>query len=277
MLRQLSRLATLAPLAHSLPSTSLCLRSYSSADTSTSQKEEEYEWPKLVVFGGRGFVGSAICQEAVKSGLQVVSISPSGTPPLEKDPWVQQVIWARGSALEPRTYQHHLEGSIGAISCVGAFGSQAHMLRINGEANRTIIETAAATGVPRFVYISAHIPNIPIADQLIKGYIQGKKAAEEALFAAYPKDGVALRPSFIYGNRHVTSSLTIPLQLVGAPWKALLGYLPPQAKDLASLPFVGAAVIPPVSVEAVAKVAVQAATDPSVPGGIIDVWDIAKH
>jgi glutamate dehydrogenase/leucine dehydrogenase len=34
--------------------------------------------PKLVVFGGRGFVGSAVCKEALSTGLHVVAISPSG-------------------------------------------------------------------------------------------------------------------------------------------------------------------------------------------------------
>lgn len=34
--------------------------------------------PKLLVFGGRGFVGSAVCKEALKTGLHVVSITPSG-------------------------------------------------------------------------------------------------------------------------------------------------------------------------------------------------------
>jgi hypothetical protein len=34
--------------------------------------------PKLVVFGGRGFVGSAVCKQALQTGLHVVSITPSG-------------------------------------------------------------------------------------------------------------------------------------------------------------------------------------------------------
>jgi hypothetical protein len=34
--------------------------------------------PTLIVFGGRGFVGSAVCEEALNTGLEVVSISPSG-------------------------------------------------------------------------------------------------------------------------------------------------------------------------------------------------------
>lgn len=34
--------------------------------------------PKLVVFGGRGFVGSHILQEALNTGLHVISVSRSG-------------------------------------------------------------------------------------------------------------------------------------------------------------------------------------------------------
>lgn len=55
----------------------------------------------------------------------------------------------------------------------------------------------------------------------------------------------------------------------------MLKKLPPaQAKQLAALPIVGAGFVPPVSVHQVAKVAVAAATDPSVPGGVIDDWQI---
>jgi len=32
----------------------------------------------VVVFGGRGFVGSAVCEEALKMGLEVISLTPSG-------------------------------------------------------------------------------------------------------------------------------------------------------------------------------------------------------
>ncbi len=32
--------------------------------------------------------------------------------------------------LEPQTYQHHLSGSIAAISCVGGFGNKEEMLKV---------------------------------------------------------------------------------------------------------------------------------------------------
>ena len=48
------------------------------------------------------------------------------------------------------------------------------------------------------------------------------------------------------------------------------------AKSLAGIPLMGAGFVPPVSVKAVAKAAVAAATDPSVPAGIMDVWTIKR-
>lgn len=51
---------------------------------------------------------------------------------------------------------------------------------------------------------------------MLPGYFQGKKRAEDALAAAFPKSGVALRPGFIQGTRYV-AGIGIPLQLVGAP------------------------------------------------------------
>ena len=61
----------------------------------------------------------------------------------------------------------------------------------------------------------------------------------------------------------------------GSPLAKGLGFLP--AKTLSSVPVAGAAFVPPISVQAVAKAAVAAATDPSVPGGILDVWQLQAY
>ncbi len=50
--------------------------------------------PKILVFGGNGFVGSRVCEEAVKTGLSVVSVNRSGPPKLSAD-WVSKVEWVR--------------------------------------------------------------------------------------------------------------------------------------------------------------------------------------
>lgn len=49
------------------------------------------------------------------------------------------------------------------------------------------------------------------------------------------------------------------------------------AKSLSQIPLVGPLFIPPVSVDAVAKVAVRAATDPVFPPGVVDVYGILRH
>lgn len=85
--------------------------------------------------------------------------------------------------------------------------------------------------------------------------------------------GVALRPGFIHGVRK-WGTISIPLSAVGSPLESMLSFLP--TKTLAAIPLAGAAFVPPVSVQKVAKAAVSAATDPGVPPGVMDVWTISK-
>ena len=52
--------------------------------------------PKLVIFGGNGFVGSRVTEAAQRTGLSVVAISRRGTPPPGVSaPWVNQVQWLK--------------------------------------------------------------------------------------------------------------------------------------------------------------------------------------
>ncbi|KAG2497539.1 hypothetical protein HYH03_004286 [Edaphochlamys debaryana] len=250
------------------------LRSYASVGTSSTTASAGA--PKVVVFGGRGFVGSNICKEAASHGLSVLGVSRGGTPPICRDSWVDSVSWVRGNALEPQSFVEHLEGASAVISCVGGFGSQQEQLRTNGAANVSLIEAARAAGVPRFVFISAAPFNIPGIEMLLGGYIRGKAAAEEALRTHFPTSGVALRPGVIYGDRDVSTNVTLPLGLFFKPYSQLVEKVP-NAKSLSELPLVGAALVPPVSVTTVARAAVRAATDPSVPAGVIDVWALADE
>lgn len=73
-------------------------------------------------------------------------------------------------------------------------------------------------------------------------------------------------------RRVISSSLTLPLQYVLQPIDNLLARVP--SKQLANLPFVGAACVPPNSVHAVAKAAVEAAIGPSMPARVLDPWDL---
>lgn len=60
---------------------------------------------KVLVFGGSGFVGSAVCSSAVARGWQVVSCTRRGEPfktPSGATPaWVHQVSCERALSLTP--------------------------------------------------------------------------------------------------------------------------------------------------------------------------------
>ncbi len=48
------------------------------------------------------------------------------------------------------------------------------------------------------------------------------------------------------------------------------------SRQLAATPLVGALFYPPADVHAVAKAAVQAATDASIPAGVMDAWQVSE-
>lgn len=224
---------------------------------------------KLLVLGGNGFVGSHICKEALDRGLTVASLSRTGRSSI-KESWANDVIWHQGNLLSSDSWKEALKGVTSVISCVGGFGSNSHMYKINGTANINAIRAAAEEGVKRYVYISA--ADFGLASYLLQGYYEGKKAAETELLTRFTYGGIILRPGFIYGTRQV-GSMKLPLGVIGSPLEMVLQH----AKPMSQLPLVGPLFIPPVNVTAVAKVAVRAGSDPVFPPGIVDVYGILRY
>ncbi|XP_042505021.1 uncharacterized protein At1g32220, chloroplastic-like [Macadamia integrifolia] len=224
---------------------------------------------KLLVLGGNGFVGSHVCKEALDRGLSVSSLSRSGRPSIQ-DSWANSVVWHQGNLLSPDSWKDALNEVTAVVSCVGGFGSNSHMYKINGTANINAIRAAAEQGVKRFVYISA--ADFGLVNYVLRGYYEGKRAAETELLTRFPYRGVILRPGFIHGSRQV-GSIKIPLGVIGSPLEMVLQH----AKPLTQVPLIGPLLTPPVSVLSVAKVAVRAATDPVFPPGIVDVYGIQRY
>ncbi|XP_077237712.1 uncharacterized protein At1g32220, chloroplastic-like isoform X2 [Tasmannia lanceolata] len=223
---------------------------------------------KILVLGGNGFVGSHICREALEHGLSVSSLSRSGRSNIQES-WANSVVWHQGSLLLSDSWKDALNGVTSVISCVGGFGSNSHMYKINGTANINAIRAAAEQGVKRFVYISA--ADFGLVNYLLQGYYEGKRAAETELLLKFPYGGVILRPGFIHGTRKI-GSMKLPLGIIGAPLEMAFQY----AKPLNRVPLIGPLFTPPVNVTSVAKVAVRAATDPVFPPGIVDVHGIMR-
>ena len=50
---------------------------------------------RVAVFGGTGFVGSAVCERLVKKGYDVTAVSRRGTNPKPGDKNLDQVTWVK--------------------------------------------------------------------------------------------------------------------------------------------------------------------------------------
>ena len=168
-----------------------------------------------------------------------------------------------------------LAGASAVVSCIGGFGTNEEMERINGDANVAAVTAAKAAGVPRFVYVSVYQYNLPsfVTDAI--GYFVGKRKAEKAVLAAYGDAATVLQPGFIYGDRAVGTA-TLPLGTVGKPLEQLLtGSLGKALKPLGAIPGSDILLAPPVSVDAVATAAVRCATG-SAPAGVYDIDSIVR-
>ncbi|KAM0935682.1 putative NAD(P)-binding domain, NAD(P)-binding domain superfamily [Dioscorea sansibarensis] len=204
---------------------------------------------KIVVLGGSGFVGTAICKAAVSKGIEVVSLSRSGRPSYS-DSWVDQVTWVAGDVFYAR-WDEVLVGATAVVSTLGGFGNEEQMKKINGEANVLAVNAAKDYGVSKFILISVHDYNLP-SFLLSTGYFTGKRKAESEVLAKYPRSGVVLRPGFIYGKRKV-DGFEIPLELIGEPLERFLAVVENFTKPLSSLPASDLLLAPPIK-EAASKV-----------------------
>lgn len=212
---------------------------------------------RVVVLGGSGFVGSAICKAAVSKGIEVISLSRSGRPS-DSSSWVDQVTWKSGDVFYVN-WDDVLAGATAVVSTIGGFGNEEQMQRINGEANVVAVSAAKDFGIPKFILISVHDYNLP-SFLLSSGYFTGKRKAESEVLSKYPTSGVVLRPGFIYGKRRV-DGLEIPLDLIGEPLERFLNATENFTKPLSSLPCSDLLLAPPVSVDDVALAVINAVVD----------------
>ncbi|KAL4341397.1 hypothetical protein GQ457_08G024980 [Hibiscus cannabinus] len=212
---------------------------------------------RIVVLGGSGFVGSAICKAAVSKGIEVISLSRSGRPTYSGS-WVDQVNWIPGDVFYAN-WDEVLVGATAVVSTLGGFGSEEQMKRINGEANVVAVNAAKDFGIPKFILISVHDYNLP-SFLLSSGYFTGKRKAESEVLSKYPSSGVVLRPGFIYGKRRV-DGFELPLDLVGEPLERILSAVENFTKPLSSLPASDLILAPPVSVDDVAYAVINAVRD----------------
>jgi len=124
---------------------------------------------KLIIFGGSGYVGRNIIKKAKQLGVEIVSVSRSAGSGVS-DASIEGVTWVKGDILSEKNdaWAKHLEGAQGAISCVGAFGTNEYMEKANGDATINAVSACLRSGVKRFTFISTVDNNLP--DFVLKGY-----------------------------------------------------------------------------------------------------------
>jgi len=74
---------------------------------------------KIAVFGGTGYVGSAVCERLVKRGYAVTAVSRRGVNPRPESPELSQVTWMKGDATDVKTVDAIINDSDAAVHAIG--------------------------------------------------------------------------------------------------------------------------------------------------------------
>ena len=74
---------------------------------------------------------------------------------------LSSVVGMQADVFDVGAWRDQLQGAVGVISCLGAFGSNDFMQKICGDSNITVFAEAAKAGVPRAAFISVHDYNLP--------------------------------------------------------------------------------------------------------------------
>jgi nucleoside-diphosphate-sugar epimerase len=186
-----------------------------------------------VVFGGTGFVGTAVLAEALlqNKDLQVFAVSRTGVAPewLSAQPVYQttRLGFLRGDLLAPQTVRKALRAVtpkyriVGCISCVGAITpwSQTAMVRTCGDANINAYTISRAVGATKFAVITRDRSNMddwwyPFP-YLIPGYYEGKRKIEEFVERDVENAGnaICLRAGFVVGTRRTLPGLPTSVKI----------------------------------------------------------------
>ncbi len=133
----------------------------------------------LIVFGGSGFIGKALCEEALKRNFSVISISKHGKPHVEKS-WMAHpsMTWYAIDIFKDNSWKKLLSTETLCINLIGIlFENKQKGLTYDKmiiTANHLISSEAEKKNCP-YLFLSAK--GGP------RGYITAKKKAEDDLFS----------------------------------------------------------------------------------------------
>ena len=169
---------------------------------------------KILVTGGGGFLGQALCRGLVERGHQVISFN-RGHYPVLAQLGVGQV---QGDLSDGHALTHAADG-VGAIfhnaAKAGAWGSYQSYHSANVIGTRNVLEACRRHGIAKLVYTSTPsvthrathpveggtADNVPYGENFQAHYATTKAIAEKAVLVANDSSlaTIALRPRLIWG------------------------------------------------------------------------------
>lgn len=151
----------------------------------------------ITVLGGSGFVGRSLCEHLVRAGyaLRVLTRSRLGARELWLLPETRII---EGDVYDEAFLREGLTGASAAINLVGILNERGDdgrgFERAHVELTRKVLAACAATGVARYLHMSA----LNAAPDAPSHYLRSKAAAE-ALVTASDLNSTIFRPSVIFG------------------------------------------------------------------------------
>ena len=165
----------------------------------------------VLILGGSGFVGRAVCEQLVRAqggvarGVRVPSRRPARAQHLLPLPGVDVV---RADVHDEAALGSLLAGCGAAVNLVAILnGNEAEFRRVHVELPRKLVAACKAAGVRRVVHVSA----LGVAVDAPSLYLR-TKAAGEAVLRESGLDVTVLRPSLIFGEHDRTTHLFASLQ-----------------------------------------------------------------
>jgi nucleoside-diphosphate-sugar epimerase len=167
---------------------------------------------RVLVTGGGGFLGGAICRQLVAAGHEVIAFQRSAAPDLER----LGVRCIAGDVVDRAAVSTAADGCEAVVHTAGKAGiwgaaTDFHCVNVDGTAN--VIHACRKHGIGLLVFTSSPSivhdggdiggvdESIPVAERFTAPYPSSKAAAEKLVLAASGSalKTVALRPHLIWG------------------------------------------------------------------------------
>ncbi|WP_276270839.1 NAD-dependent epimerase/dehydratase family protein [Tsuneonella mangrovi] len=148
--------------------------------------------PLVALTGGTGFVGQMVCEALTNEGIAVRALART-IPQAPSD-----IEWVGGSLSDETALARLVEGADSVLHVAGLTNAPdpAAFEAANITGTQMLLEAAAATGVPRFVFVSS----LSAREPGLSAYGASKERAER-LVEASDLDWTIVRPPGVYGPR----------------------------------------------------------------------------